>query len=136
MGLQERWVGLVLESDVPANNGDAIHSVADITTFRERIFSGSEAGDWFDKELAGSPVGRVTSSAKGHSVGKMLALGYVATTHSWAGSRLIIVVGGRPVVATVANTPFFDPEGIRLRATGPRRVEAGAGAPTPRRGKR
>lgn len=136
LGLQERWVGLTLESDVPANHGDPIYSVADIATFRERMFTGSEAGDWLDKELAGSPVGRVTSSAKGHSVGKMLALGYVATTHSWAGSRLIIIVGGRPVVATVANTPFFDPEGIRLRATGPRRVETSHGGTTPRRGKR
>ena len=127
VGLQERWVGLVLESDIPANNGDPIYSVADINTFRERMFSGSEAGDVVDKELAGSLVGRVTSSAKGHSVGKMLALGYVSTTHSWTGSRLIIIVGGRPVVATIANTPFFDPEGIRLRATGPRRVETGNG---------
>ncbi len=54
----------------------------------------------------------------------MLALGYVGVTHSWVGARLIIIVSGRPVVATVAPTPFFDPQGIRLRATGPRRVES------------
>jgi len=136
MGLQERWVGLVLEGDIPANSGDPIYTVADIATFRERMFSGSEAGDWLDKELAGSPVGRVTSSARGHSVGKMLALGYVATTHSWVGSRLIIIVGGRPVIATVVNTPFFDPEGIRLRATGTRRVETPAVPARTSRGKR
>ena len=44
-------------------------------------------------------VGRVTSSNKGHSLDKMLAVGYVRTTHAWPGSRLAVIVnaaGGRP----------------------------------------
>ena len=122
MGLQERWVGLVLDSDIPANHGDPIYTVADIATFRERMFSGSEAGEQVDAEIPGTQVGRVTSSAKGHSVGKMLALGYVSATHSWPGARMIIIVGGRPVVATVTPTPFFDPQGSRLRAPSARRL--------------
>jgi glycine cleavage system aminomethyltransferase T len=113
---------LVLDGDTPAVNGDPIYSVADIATFRERMFTGSEAGDELDMEQAGLQVGRVTSSARGHSEGKVLALGYVSVTHSWPGARLIVMVNGRPVVATVVNTPFFDPEGVRLRATGPRKV--------------
>lgn len=121
-GLDQRWVGLVLDGDAPAANGDPIYSVADIATFRERMFTGSEAGEELDMEQAGSQVGRVTSSARGHSVGKVLALGYVSVTHSWPGARLIVLVNGRPVVATVANTPFFDPQGIRLRATGTRKI--------------
>ena len=129
-GLTERWVGLTLEGDLPANNGDPIYSVADISAFRERMFSGSEAGETFDAATAGTPVGRVTSSARGHTVGQTLALGTVATSHSWVGARLIIVVGGRPVVATVAETPFFDPQGIRLRATGPRRMDEGGAPPS------
>ena len=129
-GLTERWVGLTLEGDLPANNGDPIYSVADISAFRERMFSGSEAGETFDAATAGTPVGRVTSSARGHTLGQTLALGYVATSHSWVGARLIIVVGGRPVVATVAETPFFDPQGIRLRATGPRRMDEGGAPPS------
>lgn len=120
-GLQERWVGMTVDSELPANHGDLIYSVADIATYRERMYSGSEAGDVFDAETIGTPVGRVTSSARGHSFGSMLALGYVATSHSWVGARLIIVSGNRPALATVAQTPFFDPEGIRLRATRPRR---------------
>ncbi len=124
MGLQERWVGLVLDSEIPANHGDAIYTVADIASFREKMFTGSESGEQFDAETIGAPVGRVTSSARGHTVGQMLALGYVGVSHSWVGARLIIIVGGRPVVATVAPTPFFDPQGIRLRATGPRRVDS------------
>ena len=129
-GLTERWVGLTLEGDLPANNGDPIYSVADISAFRERMFSGSEAGETFDAATAGTPVGRVTSSARGHTLGQTLALGYVATSHSWVGARLIVVSGGRPVVATVAETPFFDPQGIRLRATGPRRVDEGGAPPS------
>lgn len=121
MGLQERWVGMVLDSEIPANHNDPVYSVADIATFRERYFSGSDAGEQRDAEIPGVQVGRVTSSAKGHSVGKMLALGYVNASHSWPGARMIIVVGGRPVVATVTTTPFFDPQGSRLRATGSRR---------------
>lgn len=126
MGLAERWVGMEIDSDLPANHGDAIYSVADIATFREKMFTGSEAGERFDAEIAGTPVGRVTSSAKGHSVGKMLALGYVSSSHTWPGARLVVISNDRALPATVVPTPFFDPEGIRLRAVGPRRVESTA----------
>lgn len=133
MGLQQRFVGLLLEGELPAANGDPIYTVADISAYREKMFTGSEAGESFNVEQVGTPAGRVTSSAKGHTVGKMLALGYVNVSHSWAGSRMIIIVGGRPVNAMVAPTPFFDPEGIRMRATGPRMVESNGGAPRARR---
>jgi hypothetical protein len=46
----------------------------------------------------------------------MLALAYVPTTHAWPGARLVVHVAGRPVQATVASTPFFDPDGSRMRA--------------------
>ena len=59
-------------------------------------------------------VGRVTSSAMGHSVGRMLAMAYVDTAHSWPGNNLIVEIGGRPVPARVAQTPFFDPENARI----------------------
>lgn len=122
MGLDQRWVGLVLESEIPAANNDPIYSIADISTVRQKMFTGSEAGASFDPQTVGSPVGRVTSSAKGHSVGKMLALGYVNVSHSWPGAKLLVVVNGRSVLATVAPTPFFDPQGVRLRATSSRKV--------------
>lgn len=122
MGLDQRWVGLVLENEVPATNNDPIYSIADISTVRQKMFTGSEAGASFDPQTVGSPVGRVTSSAKGHSVGKMLALGYVNVSHSWPGAKLLVVVNGRSVLATVAPTPFFDPQGVRLRATSSRKV--------------
>jgi aminomethyltransferase len=46
----------------------------------------------------------------------MLAMAYVDTAHSWPGNNLILESGGRPVLARVAQTPFFDPENARVRA--------------------
>jgi aminomethyltransferase len=121
-GLDERWVGLTLEGEVAAKTGDPITSIADISSFREQMFTGSEAGDEFDAETAGEQVGEVTSSARGYSVDKTLALGFVRTTHAWPGAKLLVAVNGRPTVATITSTPFFDPGGVRMRARGPRKV--------------
>ena len=122
MGLDERWTGLVLESKVPAKTGERIFSIADISTVREKMFTGSEAGDELDIETAGELVGEVTSSAVGHSVESTLALGFVRITHTYPGAQLLVEVNGRPTLAKVVNTPFFDPQGIRLRARGPRKI--------------
>ena len=122
MGLDERWTGLELESKVPAKSGERIFSIADISSVREKMFTGSEAGDEFDIETAGELVGEVTSSAVGHSVEKTLALGFVRATHTYPGAQLLVEVNGRPALAKVVNTPFFDPQGVRLRARGPRKI--------------
>lgn len=115
-GVDERWVGLLLDGPSPAVAGDAIFSVGDVATQRSRRKSGPEAGDESDRVARGSGVGRVTSSALGYSVGKTLALGMVRTTHAWPGSKLVVQSAGRPILATVAPTPFYDPSGARLRA--------------------
>lgn len=122
MGLDERWTGLMLESKAPAKTGERIFSIADIGTVREKMFSGSEAGDELDIETAGELVGEVTSSAVGYSVEGTLALGYIRVTHTYPGAQLLVEVNGRPTLAKVVNTPFFDPQGIRLRARGPRKI--------------
>ena len=124
MGLDERWTGLELESKVPAKTGERIFSISDISSVREKMYSGSEAGDELDIEKAGELVGEVTSSAVGHSVEKTLALGFVRVTHTYPGAQLLVEVNGRPTLAKVVNTPFFDPAGVRLRARGPRKVSA------------
>jgi aminomethyltransferase len=116
-GLEERLVGLVLDSNMPANAKDKVYSIADVASFREKIYAGNEAGTYEDSQLpSAQPIGRITSSAKGHTVGKMLALAYVKTTHAWPGGRLIVMIDGRPFSATITPTPFFDPENARLRA--------------------
>jgi aminomethyltransferase len=116
-GLEERWVGLNLESEVPPPAGAKVYSIGDVATFREMVESGAEAGEYEDRLLPGErQVGRVTSSAMGHSVGKMLAMVYVETAHSWPGNNLVVEINGRPIPAKVASTPFFDPENARIRA--------------------
>jgi len=116
-GLDERWVGLVIHGDTPAPVNAKVFSIGAVTTTEERMFSGTEAGAAKERELpGGEEVGHVTYSNKGHTVGKMLALAYVRTSHSWPGSRLLIEINDRPVPAIVTPTPFFDPQGARLRA--------------------
>jgi aminomethyltransferase len=121
-GLDERWTGLVLESKVPAQAGERIFSISNIRTVREKMFTGSEAGDELDIETARELVGVVTSSAVGHSVECTLALGYVRVTHTYPGAQLLVEANGRPTLAKVVNTPFFDPQGVRLRSRGPRKI--------------
>jgi aminomethyltransferase len=116
-GLQKRWVGLTLQSEVPATAGDKVYSIGDVATFREMMETGAEAGEYEDQFMPGErQVGLVTSSAMGHTVGKMLAMAYVDTGHSWPGNNLIVEINGRPIPARVTPTPFFDPENARVRA--------------------
>lgn len=121
-GLQRRWVGFELEGNSPAKTGDRIFSIADISTFREKMYSGSEAGDSFDLEKAGVEIGTVTSSARGHTVGKVLGLGYIQVSHAWLGNRILVEVNDKPTLAKVVETPFFDRDNVRMRAKGPRKA--------------
>jgi aminomethyltransferase len=116
-GLDRRWVGLTLESEVPAALGDKVYSVGDVATSRETVETGAEAGEREDELLPGDrQVGRVTSSAVGHSVGRVLAMAYVDAAHSWPGNNLVVEINGRPIPAKVSPTPFFDPENARIRS--------------------
>jgi aminomethyltransferase len=116
-GPERRWVGLTLESEVPAAAGDKVYAIADVATFREIVETGAEAGESEDEFLPGDrQVGYVTSSAWGPSVGKMLALAYVDAARAWPGSNLLVEINGRPVPARVTQTPFFDPENARIRS--------------------
>ncbi len=115
-GLNERWVGLTLESPVPASAHAKIYSVGDVRTFRETMFSGTEAGAYKDTAEAGREVGHITFSSRGHTVGKMLAVAYVASEYSWPGCNLLVDINGRLALAKVTQTPFFDPAGARMRA--------------------
>jgi aminomethyltransferase len=123
IGLQERWVGLELSGKTSAKSGDRIFSVADINTYREKMETGTEAGDPYDIEKAGVLVGEVTSSAVGHSVNKVLALGYLQVSHGWPGNQVLIEINDRPVLAKVVDTPFFDPGNMRMRSKRSRRSD-------------
>lgn len=119
-GLDRRWVGLVLASEVPAAVDAPVFSVGTIDPVARRQFSGPEAGAPVEGVLPGDrQIGAVTYSNRGHTVGKMLAMAYVDVAHAWPGSRLLVEINGHPVPATVTPTPFFDPQGARLRAKAP-----------------
>ena len=90
---RERLVAF--EVDTP-NNADAVGG--------EPIF-----------DLEGNPVGRVSSGAYGHSVGKSIALGFVKTSHYKPGAQFHIAILGLDHKATLLETAPFDPEGSRLR---------------------
>jgi aminomethyltransferase len=115
-GLEERLVGLTLQGELPAAAGAAVYPLGAVEPQR-RQFSGPEAGAPHDTLLpAPEAVGRVTTSARGHTLGKVLALAYLRTQHAWPGARLLVDVAGKPVPAVVTPTPFFDPQGARMRA--------------------
>lgn len=91
-GVDRRWVGLVLEGDVAA-------------AVRDEVLDES-----------GASVGYVTYSNRGHTVGRLLAMAYVSADRAAAGTPLTVRCTGGPVRGQVARTPFFDPEGARIRA--------------------
>jgi len=116
-GPEERWVGLVLDSPLPAEVDDKVSTVGDIAAVREKILAGHEAQDYEDTVLPGSEVvGHVTVSLRAPTVDKVLAMAYVRAGFAWPGSRLVVSINGRPRLATVVHTPFFDPQGVRMKS--------------------
>ncbi len=55
----------------------------------------------------GKRRGMVTSGTKSPTLGKAIALGYVATEFSKVGTRVAVEIRGREVPATVVRTPFY-----------------------------
>jgi 4-methylaminobutanoate oxidase (formaldehyde-forming) len=69
----------------------------------------------------GRPVGRVTSGAYGHHLGRAIALATLQDPEAFTDDALAaggfeVDVAGTRVGATVAPRPFYDPENQRLRA--------------------
>ena len=64
----------------------------------------------------GTPVGRVSSGAYGHSVGASIALCFIKAEHAAADTELDIAILGIPHRAVILEKPPFDAEGARLRA--------------------
>ena len=64
----------------------------------------------------GRPIGRVTSARISPTLGSGFGLAYVPPSLAVEGASIEVLVGGRPVSATVTLEPVYDPEGIRLRS--------------------
>ena len=80
-----------------------------------------EAGDadpWGNEPIyyGDTMIGRATSGAFGHTVGRSLALGYVAREHAVRGRRLAVeILGERRPARIIPGSPV-DPSNERLRA--------------------
>ena len=84
-GPVRRRVGIRPEGRAPAREGTAIH------------------------RPAGDPIGLVTSGGFGPSVGGPVAMGYVPAECAASGTRLDLIVRGKPLPAEVVSLPFIEP---------------------------
>ena len=82
----------------------------------------AEAVAWGDEPIRsdGRVVGTLTSAAHGHTLGRPVAMGYVACTAGAPAESLLSVryeidIAGTRVPAAVALRPWHDPGGARLR---------------------
>jgi len=66
--------------------------------------------------VAGTEVGKVTSADRGHSVGKALALGYVAGAHARDGQDVTVVAPDGSRAGTIHLRAIYDPDGVRVRS--------------------
>ncbi len=69
----------------------------------------------------GEPAGEVTSAAYGHSVGGIVALGYVATSgarldDAFFAARFEIDIAGERVPVRASLKPPYDPGGAKMKA--------------------
>jgi aminomethyltransferase len=81
-GTARKWVGMALEGRLPAREGATVH-----------------AGD--------AQVGTVTSGGFSPSLGRPIALAYVASDHAAEGTALEIEVRGKRLPARVVPMPFI-----------------------------
>lgn len=91
-GVDERWTGLIVEGGMPAAANARV--LAD-----------------------GEDAGVVTYSDHGYSLGKVLATAHLRLPFTQIGTVLSIDIDGAPTRAVVSAMPFFDPDGVRLRAS-------------------
>ncbi|MEL6171373.1 MAG: glycine cleavage T C-terminal barrel domain-containing protein, partial [Pseudomonadota bacterium] len=61
-------------------------------------------------------VGYVSSGGYAHRIGRSMAMGYVATEHSEAGSALSVEILGDLYAAEVQGAPLYDANGANMRA--------------------
>ena len=71
--------------------------------------SGPNTSFW-QINVGGNEVGKVTSAIYSPRLGQNIALAMVAIEHAEIGSQLEVVLPSGPTVATVVEVPFFDPK--------------------------
>jgi sarcosine oxidase subunit alpha len=64
----------------------------------------------------GQPNGRVTSARRSPTLDRVIGLAWVPPERAEHGAELLIRANGRSVRAAVVPTPFYDPDGTRMRS--------------------
>ena len=64
----------------------------------------------------GKAIGYISSGGYAHHVGKSMAMGYVDTQHSKAGTQVEVEIIGDMYLAEIQGAPLYDPEGLRMRS--------------------
>ncbi len=65
-----------------------------------------EGVELFAEAEGGSPIGKITSGGFGPTVGHPVAMGYVSTEQSTAGTQVFGELRGKRLPLTVAKMPF------------------------------
>jgi sarcosine oxidase subunit alpha len=64
----------------------------------------------------GTPVGRITSVRHSPTLGRIIGLAWVPAARATLGTRFMIRHDGRDLSAVVAQLPFYDPHGKRMKS--------------------
>jgi sarcosine oxidase subunit alpha len=91
-GLRQRLVGFEVPGGELPNEGDQV------------------------LDARGLPAGRVTSARRSPTLDRVIGLAWVPPERAEHGSELLIRANGRSVRAAVVPTPFYDPDGTRMRS--------------------
>jgi aminomethyltransferase len=65
--------------------------------------------------IGATPVGRVVAGFHSPNLDRNLAYAYVDAPHFEAGTVVTVEIGGKETPARVADMPFLDPAGVRMR---------------------
>ena len=65
--------------------------------------------------VGGIEIGKVTSADRGYTVGKALALGYVASAHAKEGQEVLVTGPEGTRAGTIHLRAVYDPDGLRVR---------------------
>lgn len=65
--------------------------------------------------VGGTEVGKVTSADRGYTVGKALAMGYVATPHAREGQPVLVSAPEGARAGKIHLRAIYDPDGLRVR---------------------
>jgi len=63
----------------------------------------------------GAEVGKVSSADRGYTVGKTLALGYVASAHAVEGQEVVVAGSDGGCAGRIHLRAIYDPDGLRVR---------------------